>query len=217
MTNQIALFYSKESEVSLSGGERVKENKKELIRETAIEVIADLGFHNATTDKIAAAAGISVGTIYNYFRNKESILEYIFAVELDKRRSYLEKMQQESLSLRDKLERLLTMHFMAINENPAVGKILARERPTPLHNDLSTKINEFLRGIPAQIGGLLDEGVQSGEVRPCNTQIAALSIFGAVSSVALYAVGLDSAQERTRVLKQAANELTNLYFQGLEF
>lgn len=213
----ITLAYTGKNEVSLSGGEEVKEDKKELIRETAIEVIANLGFHNATTDRIAVEAGVSVGTIYNYFRNKEAILEYIFEVELDKRRSYLEKIQQESLSLRDKFEQLLTMHFAAINENPAVGKILAREHPTPLHNDLSTKINDFLEGIPAQICKLLDEGVQNGEIRPCNTQIVSVAIFGAVSSVVLYGVGQGSAQERTQVLQQAASELVDLYFQGLYF
>ncbi len=193
----------------------MKEDKKELIRETAIEVIANMGFHHATTDRIAAEAGISVGTIYNYFRSKEAILEYIFEVELDKRRAYLKKIQQESLSLRDKLERLLTMHFAAISDNPAVGKILAREHPTPIHNDLSTTINDFLEGIPAQIGKLLDEGVQNGEIRPCNTQIIGVAIFGAVSSVVLYAVGQSSEHERTQVLGQAASELVDFYFQGL--
>ena len=42
------------------------------------------GFHTATTDKIAAAAGVAVGTIYNYFKNKEDILNHIFQVEYEK-------------------------------------------------------------------------------------------------------------------------------------
>ncbi len=190
-------------------------DKKELIRETAIEVIAQLGFYNATTDRIAEEAGISVGTIYNYFRNKEAILEYIFQVELDKRRMYLEKVQQEPLSLQEKLKKLLVMHFRAINENPAVGKILAREHPTPVHNNFSSTIADFLQGIPAQISKLLEEGVQKGEIRPCDTQIIGVAIFGAVSSVALYAVGQNSERDQAHVLQQAASELVNVYFQGL--
>lgn len=215
LDREFLLTYTRKSEVSLIlGGEEVKD-KKELIRQTAIDVIAELGFHNATTDRIAEQAGISVGTIYNYFRNKEAILEYIFQVELDKRRTYFQKIQQESLSLREKLEKLLTMHFAAINENPAVGKILAREHPTPMHNSMFTSIRDFLEGIPAQISGFLDDGVQSGEIRPCETRILAVAIFGAVSSVVLYAVGQDSERERERILQQAARELVNFYFQGL--
>lgn len=210
------LTYTKKSEVSLIfwGGEEVKD-KRELIRETAIEVIAELGFHNATTDRIADEAGVSVGTIYNYFRNKEAILEYIFQVELDRRRTYLKKIQQESLSLKEKLERLLIMHFQAINENPAVGIILAREHPTPIQNSLPTTIRDFLEGIPNQISKLLDKGVQNGEIRPCDTQIIAAAIFGAISAVVLYAVGQNSEGDRAHILQQAARELVDLYFQGL--
>jgi TetR/AcrR family fatty acid metabolism transcriptional regulator len=59
----------------------VKEQKKEIIRRAAIEVISKLGFHGATTDRIAQEAKVAVGTIYNYFKNKEDILDYIFEVE----------------------------------------------------------------------------------------------------------------------------------------
>lgn len=193
----------------------MRENKKELIRETAIKVIAELGFHNATTDRIAAEAGISVGTIYNYFRSKEAILEYIFQVELDLRRNYWEKIRQESLSLKEELQMLLTMHFKAISENLALGKILAKEHPTPIHDGLFTTINEFLEGIPTYIGILLDEGIERGEIRPCNSSLIATAMFGGVSAVVLYAVGRDSAQERAYVLQHAANELVEFYFQGL--
>lgn len=40
----------------------------------AIKVFAEKGFHNATTRDIAAAAGLTMGTLYNYVRSKEDIL-----------------------------------------------------------------------------------------------------------------------------------------------
>ena len=77
----------------------------------AIQVIAQLGYHYATTDKIANQAGIAVGTIYNYFRNKDEILDYIFQVEVDKRyRCYNELASRDLLAL-EKMRQLLTMHF----------------------------------------------------------------------------------------------------------
>jgi AcrR family transcriptional regulator len=44
------------------------------ILDAAAQVFAEKGFHRATTREIAGAAGISEGTIYNYFDNKESLL-----------------------------------------------------------------------------------------------------------------------------------------------
>jgi AcrR family transcriptional regulator len=40
----------------------------------AAEVFAEKGFHKATTREIARRAGISEGTIYNYFDNKRELL-----------------------------------------------------------------------------------------------------------------------------------------------
>src|SRR5690554_5084665 len=114
----------------------MKGPKKELIRETAIKIFAQLGFYQATTDKIANTAGVSVGTIYNYYRNKEAILEYIFEVELAKRRQFLATLKQSNLSFTEMLYRLLEMHFQEIIDNPDVGQILIRERHFPQVSEL---------------------------------------------------------------------------------
>ena len=64
-------------------------NKKELIRKHSIKVMAKEGYHNTKVQTIAQEANISVGTIYNYFKNKKEILEYIFQVEHDRRIKFL--------------------------------------------------------------------------------------------------------------------------------
>ena len=40
-------------------------NKKEIIREAAIKVMAKKGFYNTKTSEIANEADVAVGTIYN--------------------------------------------------------------------------------------------------------------------------------------------------------
>ena len=49
--------------------------KKELIRKYSIKVMAKEGYHNTKVQAIADEANISVGTIYNYFKNKKEILD----------------------------------------------------------------------------------------------------------------------------------------------
>jgi len=44
------------------------------IYEAAIHVFTEIGFAEATTEQIAEKAGVSIGTLYNYFINKEAIL-----------------------------------------------------------------------------------------------------------------------------------------------
>ncbi len=44
------------------------------IYDAAAHVFADVGYADATTDQIAERAGISIGTLYNYFSGKEAVL-----------------------------------------------------------------------------------------------------------------------------------------------
>ena len=58
--------------------QRDKEGKIQLIVETFLKLINTMDYSEVSTNKIAKEAGISIGTIYNYFRNKEEILQHIF-------------------------------------------------------------------------------------------------------------------------------------------
>lgn len=52
----------------------VIEARRSQILDAAEQVFAENGFHRATTKAIAEQAGISEGTIYNYFENKVDLL-----------------------------------------------------------------------------------------------------------------------------------------------
>ena len=79
------------------------DHKKELIRRAAIKVLSKQGFYNTKISQIAEEAGIAVGTIYNYFANKEAILDYIFEVELQKRLTILGKIAEDQTDLWSKM------------------------------------------------------------------------------------------------------------------
>ena len=46
---------------------------RSLLARTAIELFATQGYDNTTLDEVAAAAGISRRTLFNYFRSKEDL------------------------------------------------------------------------------------------------------------------------------------------------
>ena len=55
----------------------IREQKKALIKETAMELFAQKGFSGTSMSLIAKQAGISKGLIYNYFTNKEDLIKTI--------------------------------------------------------------------------------------------------------------------------------------------
>jgi TetR/AcrR family fatty acid metabolism transcriptional regulator len=54
--------------------EQLIEARRNQILDAAAAVFAEKGFHHATTKEIARAAGVSEGTIYNYFASKADLL-----------------------------------------------------------------------------------------------------------------------------------------------
>jgi len=60
-----------------------KQKNRESFLEAAVEVMAEQGVKNATMKAIAARAGLSEPTIYNYFPSKESLLFGYFQWRLE--------------------------------------------------------------------------------------------------------------------------------------
>ena len=56
----------------------IRENKRSVIMQAAVELFANEGFHSTSISQIAQKAGISKGLIYNYFESKEELVKEIF-------------------------------------------------------------------------------------------------------------------------------------------
>jgi AcrR family transcriptional regulator len=53
--------------------ERRRQQTREYLLEAAARVFADRGFHGASLDEVAAAAGFTKGAVYSNFKNKEDL------------------------------------------------------------------------------------------------------------------------------------------------
>jgi AcrR family transcriptional regulator len=56
----------------------------QIILDSTFQVLIEIGYQNLSTNKIAKKSGFSIGTIYQYFVNKEHILLTILDVEFKK-------------------------------------------------------------------------------------------------------------------------------------
>lgn len=188
-----------------------KKNTKELIYAAAVEVIANLGFYSATTDVIAEKAGVSVGTIYNYFRSKEEILSAIFERELSKRLMWLRKLQEEPAGAKEVLERFFHLHCTDFQDSLQVARILLRERSFARNHDPQA-LTSYMEQVPKEIMKILKAGQRSGELRDdLDVRLAAAIVFSAMEGIVTAAVegGDDS------LLAQGHASLTKILWGGL--
>ncbi len=55
----------------------MRSDRKQAILDAALEVFASEGYHVASISKIAKAAGVSKGLMYNYFESKQDLLNVL--------------------------------------------------------------------------------------------------------------------------------------------
>ena len=57
--------------------EQIRYNRKKAIAQAALELFASNGFSGVSISRIAKKAGVSKGLLYNYFANKEALVQEI--------------------------------------------------------------------------------------------------------------------------------------------
>src|SRR5882724_5567243 len=89
------------------------------ILEATIQVLLKLGKERLTTTRVALRAGVSVGTLYQYFPNKSALLQAALKRHLDEVTNAVELVckQQEGATLRQMSTALITAFFDAKMKN----------------------------------------------------------------------------------------------------
>lgn len=168
-------------------------DKREQIRQGAIEVIAQKGFHSATTQVIAREAGVAVGTIYNYFDSKDAILNYIIEVECKSRTRFLRQMIETEWPVSRKLRAFLEMHFDQIRENPALARLMLQECRFAGREETDPVRDRYMT-IPRLLGQMLAGDPDEG------AQIQGTALFGAVQAFTLQLLLTPESPEVTTVI-----------------
>lgn len=147
---------------------------------SAIKVFSQKGFAKTTMSDVANNARVGVGTLYNYFRNKDDLLLQCMKKTIE---DEIEQIKVESEKLADpfeKLEYFLHEHRLLLESKPYIARFLIIElrqsegfyKRNPSYNPMQYYL-DFISGIFA-------EGVAQGRIRDVDPQVMALSILGTI-------------------------------------
>lgn len=174
--------------------------KKELIIESSIEILAQKGYFTTTTRMISEKANIAVGTIYTYFHNKESILDFIFQREYDKRAEYLDSLQEITCNHIEKFNLFLDFHFDELSQNQDLATVLIRESANPELQHLEG-VEKFTHQLPNFFKIILNSALETGEIRELNTTFTAEIIFSTIRGT-IFNIALRKEHENFQDVKQ---------------
>jgi len=98
----------------------------EAILEATIQVLLCVGQEELTTTKVAHRAGVSVGTLYQYFPNKKALLQEVLTRHLDEVTTAVERAcrEQKGQTLRTMAEGLIEGFLQAKMQSVATSAAL---------------------------------------------------------------------------------------------
>ena len=102
--------------------EEIRQEKSDLILNTALEVFATHGYHGASISTIAKHAGIAKGLMYSYFESKEALLKAILEKGVKDLLEVFAHMINKELTP-EILRELLKTFFVQLKENGAFWRL----------------------------------------------------------------------------------------------
>lgn len=145
----------------------------EVILEGAARVLVAEGEERLTTNRVAAAAGVSIGSLYQYFPNKQALVLALFERHLRE----AEALRPEALrrgaaiALEERIRLAVRWHLAVHAADPELHRVLTRLAPTVLGPDA---LRAFERMVQRAIRDALDP--YAGELGPANLDLAAFVV-----------------------------------------
>jgi AcrR family transcriptional regulator len=155
---------------------------KQKIMKAAMDVFSRKGYAKANIREIARIAGISIGGVYLYFRNKEELYRNLINERMLDIGNKTETIAGKTQSASEALSHFLSLHV----ENALKHKefILLHIREHGFTFGVQEK-KKFFRKQRALVERLIQRGIRTGEFRKCNADDMAKVIMGSLRGVIL--------------------------------
>ena len=138
------------------------ERRRQRVLEAAQECLGELGYARATVTEIARRAGVSNGLLYQFFRNKEDLLEQVLA---DVLREWVRAMvPHEQESAADALEGMFRRSVDFCRSHPLLPALL-REDPELQLSRITYAGRDRVQPHRDLVASLLERGIEAGEFR----------------------------------------------------
>ncbi|NJM75702.1 MAG: TetR/AcrR family transcriptional regulator [Acaryochloridaceae cyanobacterium RU_4_10] len=160
--------------------QRLDESKRAAILQAAKQRLSQYGVKKTTMQEIAEDAGIAVGTLYLYFKNKNEILIATAEAYSQQHKADTEKILRSPLPAPEKLKAYLVNRFRAVQDNRLSGSHAAELARAVIRLKPDLQVEEG-KAVKRNVASILQEGIQANLFQ-CDRLEQDLEVF-------LYSIG----------------------------
>ena len=121
----------------------IPKNKHDVILQAALEQLSENGFHSSPVSQLATLAGVGVGSIYRYFKDKDELIHAVFTMVDDALQKAMVTHLDSSLPDQQQFIQLVTNLIHYLHARPQEFKFLEQYYSSPY--SIQTKRATFLQ------------------------------------------------------------------------
>lgn len=156
---------------------------KNKILTAGIKVFAQKGYVNTTMSDVSISAKVGIGTLYNYFKNKDDLLMQCMKKTIDDEITVIEAASAKVKDPIDKLETFFVKHTELIQAKPYIAKFLVVElrqsegfyKRHPSYNPMNYYLD--------YMNGIFEGAMKSGRIRKVDVKTLSYMIVGTMDSL----------------------------------
>jgi AcrR family transcriptional regulator len=193
--------------------ELAKQETRRVIRETAYTLFEEKGFQKTTMRELASKAGVGLGTIFQHFPDKPSLLVAAFEEELGGMvKKGLSSLPKDG-TIKEQLFHIVRPILVFYAKRPKLSRVLIKE-VFFLEGKAARKIDELEADLSAELAGLFFTAMERGEIDPkTNVQDAVVALWAYYSLMLLH--GLRAEVFDVDALLEQLGRLLDQHVNGL--
>jgi len=163
--------------------EENKAMRRRQILMAALEAFSEKGYDKTSVNDIVKKSGLSKGTLYWYFENKQAIFIALVEMVFEDMVSYFRNSLSETKELPppERLHKTLTnMDFMVDEMTKFVGLYTDFFTQAWQNEEVRTSLRRVYEGFVDPFIPIIQEGIDKGYFREVDAHQAALTILGAM-------------------------------------
>jgi AcrR family transcriptional regulator len=164
---------------------RKGERGRQQLLASASRVFSEHGYEKASVARICAAIGIARGTLYQYFRDKQSVFHALVDEQLQQIQLFARPIDWQSGDRPDPEQALYQRHlliFELIHHHQDVFRLMVREARAR-NPDTEDRVRKAQREILSTMAEEYETGTRAGHYRCADPEFTAAYLFGGMLEI----------------------------------
>jgi AcrR family transcriptional regulator len=183
------------------------------IMDVAEEQFRRVGYAKTAVADIADALGMSAANVYRFFASKGAINEAICLRILGEEHAMIDRIVAQAAPAGERLKTLL-IELHRFNRSRFIGERRVHDMVEAAMEENWAAVEAHLTYVVERIAMIMADGVQSGEFRPCDVPLTAMTVKNTCASI-LHPMMIAECMRHGRDMEEQAERLSNFVVNAL--